>query len=324
VKFEQAQSIFSKASNLALTELDQAKISSPIVIDRPEGYSFPGFNSLLVSASLNGWVEDGFSDAQTSISQAKATSEALERLVFRVFTDTNHLSDTSNGWACHPCLNEAFLNAALELIERDVTLSTWENGGPFYEIPRTLWPVEVIEWLRIRPTKLEFQHLKILLSHNANGSAISALLFNDSGNFVAGHSTNLILKNAILSATVECLRAAHSALRFEFFSDVLNLHKKSIETIKTPPGAHSLAYAYSESIPFCIKFDKATEEECMKVWKYHQLKTQNLAVDEFETNIFSINEHFVVRLRNSKYRNMFWGRSKIGRKIFNNNPHFVG
>lgn len=257
--------VSAKGRSLTTQLIECPKLTSFEVTKRPEGYSIPSYISGSVSVLFGNFEIQGFADAPSVLCEQKAISEVLERYALKTFTHKNELTETSSGWACHLTPDLAIENAILELIERDVVLTNWENEGPFYEVPESLWPTEVKDWKRQRPTNIEFAELKIYLSKTDNGCCLSALLFNKKRNFVAGHATRTSLKESILAATTECMRAAHSALRFEYINDVISLHRQ-IQNLNPEPGAHSLAYAYTVAVPEEIQFVQASETLINQFW----------------------------------------------------------
>lgn len=292
-------------------------------LGRAEGYSIPGFESLAVEVSRNGYLATGFGEGPSAIAREKALSEAIERSVLAEHVETQGKTETSNGWSCHLSESLAVENAILELIERDVALTAWQSGGPFLEFPQSLWPVPLHAWqnsLRIRP---EFFDLRILLSATNNGACISALLFNERNNFVAGHASALTIESAILSATAECLRAAHSAMRLEHFAEVADLHA---DTGSNPvePGVHSVAYAYTVALPKEVEIVPASEKEVEARWSEHHRNFQNLDRRSLDITLFRVNGRAVARVRSDKFREIFWGKDPSGSCFQNNNPHFVG
>ncbi|MDZ4661246.1 MAG: YcaO-like family protein [Pseudomonadota bacterium] len=316
--------VCAKGMPLSVETLQAPRVSKLKPIKRPDGYFIPGFISGSVFVSIASIEETGFSDSRPETVTLKATSEALERLVFRKYFKKSGKPDTTNGWACHLELNSALENALCELIERDVALTTWENSGPFYEIPKSLWPSEILKWADSKPHSLEYPDLKIYLCATENGCAISSLLFNERGNFVTGHASGLSLKNSILSATAECFRSAHAALRFEHFSEVSNLHNTNITSLSVPPGAHSLAYAYSVPMPSEVVLKQATPIFIETSWSQHQKIVLGTSLNEFEILTFKICDYYVVRLRSLNFKKLFWGKTSSREPLTNKNPHFVG
>ena len=298
------------------------KITSENEIKRPEGYALPGFVALSITAETNGFKATGYGEGSCDLAREKAISEAFERLVlFTVCADTNK-SETSSGWAAHRTAELAVRAAVFELIERDVALTTWENGGPFYVVPESLWPKSLLIWKSERHTCLEFSDLRILLSSTDNGACVSALLFNDSGNFVAGHASAFELKDAIISAANECFRAAHSAIQFDSIAEVAALHSGG-QGVSANPAAHSLAYAYKETMPEVVKILTATEIEVRRLWQKHQVTFSELSLVAFNAQTFQVGDRIVARVKSPKYREIFWGRTDDVSKR-NQHPHFVG
>lgn len=298
------------------------KITNQIEIKRPNGYALPGFVAFSVTAEADGFTATGYGEGSRDIAIEKAISEAFERMALFKFCADNKKSDTSSGWAAHRSAEFAVRAAVFELIERDVALTAWENGGPFYIVPESIWPKALRLWQSEQRTSLEFSDLRIFLSSTDSGACISALLFNESGNFVVGHASAFELQDAITSATNECFRAAHSAIQFDSFAEVMALHAGDQEATPSP-AAHSLAYAYKETMPEVVRILSATEEEVFSQWQNHQTTFTNLNLATLDTQIFQVGDRIVARVRTPKYREIFWGRSKDLTKR-NQHPHFVG
>lgn len=298
------------------------KIISENEIKRPEGYTLPGFVALSITAEADGLRATGYGEGPRGLAREKAISEAFERLaLFRFCANTNK-SETSSGWAAHRTAELAVREAVFELIERDVALTTWENGGPFYVVPESLWPKALLIWKNEQRTSLEFSDLRIFLSSTDNGACVSVLLFNDGGNFIAGHASAFDLQDAIVSAANECFRAAHSAIQFDSIAEVAVLHSGG-QGVTANPAAHSLAYAYKETMPEVVKILTATEIEIRRQWQQHQGIFSELNLSAFDSLTFQVGDRIVARVKSPKYREIFWGRTTDVSKR-NQHPHFVG
>lgn len=298
------------------------KITYEAEIKRPAGYALPGLVALSVIAEADGFTAMGYGQGPRDLAREKTISEAFERLALFKFCADTKTTESSNGWAAHRSADLAFRAAVLELIERDVALNAWEDGGPFYLVPEALWPRPLLTWQAEPRPRLEFSNLRILLSTSDNGACISALLFNGGGNFVAGHASAFLLEDAILSAANECFRAAHSAIQLELFADVATLHASEPGT-NAAPGAHSLAYAYKEMMPEIVHIKNATEHDVRFRWERHQIGLNDMNLSEFDTRIFEVGDRIVARVKSRKYRQIFWGRMNDLSKP-NKHPHFVG
>lgn len=298
------------------------KIINEAEIKRPEGYALPGFVALSVTVDSNGLATTGYGEGPRDIAREKAISEAFERLALFQFCADTKTKETSSGWAAHRTADLAIRAATLELIERDVALTNWENGGPFLLVPEALWPKSLLIWKRESRSSLEFSDLRVLLSSSDNGACISVLLFNENGNFVAGHASAFQLEEAILSASHECFRAAHSAIQFEHLAETRALHLSKPGS-SAPPGAHSLAYAYKETLPEMVRIVEATENEILFQWEKHQKILDDMNPAECEMRFFKIGDRIIARVKNPKYRQIFWGRTNDVSKR-NQHPHFVG
>lgn len=298
------------------------KIATEAEIKRPAGYAIPGLVALSITAEADGFTAIGYGEGPRELAREKAISEVFERLaLYRFCADTKN-TETSNGWAAHRSPDLAIRAASLELIERDVALNTWENGGPFFVVPESLWPKSLLMWKAEPRPRLEFSDLRILLSSGDNGACVSALLFNENGNFVAGHASAFRLEDAILSAANECFRAAHSAIQFEFFAEVAALHASEAGTRATP-GAHSLAYAYKETMPEVVRIVGASESDVCFQWERHQIALNDMNPADFDTKLFEVGDRIVARVKSTKHRQIFWGRTNDLSKR-NRSPHIVG
>lgn len=292
-------------------------------IKRPLGYAIPGYVSLSATIRYGQVRIQGFGEGPEQLAISKAISEATERAVQKYFALKTGQAESSSGWACHTSPTLAVQSAIMELTERDVALSNWESNGPFYELPPSLWPSEITFWNSTINSDQEFSNLRILVSSNKNGACVSALLFNDKLNFVSGHASGLDLSGAILSATTECMRAAHAALRLENFSEVTALHLQDFSK-PTPPGSHSLAYAYSEPLPSSIQIIEANESQVLNVWKNHVTTFSALDLSEMQIQFYQISDLYVARIRSDKHRPIYWGKNNNFKNSLNLNPHFVG
>lgn len=292
-------------------------------IKRPLGYAIPGYVSLSATIRYGQVRTQGFGEGPEQLAISKAISEATERAVQKYFALKTGQAESSSGWACHISPALAVRSAIMELTERDVALSNWESNGPFYELPPSLWPLEITSWNSTKSKDQEFSNLRILLSSNINGTCVSALLFNEKLNFVSGHASGLDLGHAILSATTECMRAAHAALRLERFSEVTALHLQDFST-PTSPGSHSLAYAYTESLPSCIQIIEANESEVLNIWKSHVTTFSALDHSKMQIQLYRVGNLYVARVRSDNHRPIYWGKNNNFKNSLNLNPHFVG
>ncbi len=292
-------------------------------IKRPLGYAIPGYVSLSATIRYGQVRTQGFGEGPEQLAISKAISEATERAVQKYFALKTGQAESSSGWACHTSPTLAVQSAIIELTERDVALSNWESNGPFYELPPSLWPSEITSWNSTKSNDQEFSNLRLIISSNMNGACVSALLFNEKLNFVSGHASGLDLSHAMLSATTECMRAAHAALRFDSFSEVRALHLEDFNT-PTPPGSHSLAYAYSESLPSCIQIIEADAAQVLNVWKNHVAKFSTLDLSKMQIQLYQVGDLYVARVRSDNHRPIYWGKNNNFKNNLNLNPHFVG
>lgn len=163
---------------------------------------------------------------------------------------------------------------------------------------------------------IEFGRLRILLACGEHGCAISCLLENEKGGGVAGHASGISFEGSILSAVRECFRAAHLALRFELFNEVSALHAKR-RSATISPGAHSLAYAYGESLPN-LDIETADQKLIDSLWSEHGQKLKRL-VENANVTAFDAGHRAVVYAECPSIVPMRWGIPDSNLK-----PHFVG
>ena len=290
-------------------------------IPRPTGYSLNHMASALMEVRSQEFTFEGFADGDERSLEAKAKSEAIERLVMSTYALNTGLADTSSGWSCHYSLDQAIENALYELIERDVALSAWENGSSFFLVPEILWPVKIREWALTYRTKLEYSLPRICLSEDKNGLVVSAFLFNSDGNCVVGHASKPNLNDSILAAFCECLRAGHSAVRFEYINEVTALHAGN-RSLAHSPGAHSVAYAYTVRFPEHANFIQISESEVLSKWASHVKQQSERDLSKAEIIAFRVLDRVVVRIRDDSIRKIYWGLSE--NEIINKHPHIVG
>lgn len=213
---------------------------------RPVGFRF-SISITDISATLNGHelVVCGESEDH-GISFDKATSELIERSALVTYGSIFG-AKTSNGWAAHPDREQARRNAIYEIVERDAVLSQWYSQTPFMEIPKEEIPLDIQAWVLVELSRSEFPILKLLVSTVGLGPSVTCLLMNKDGFGVSAHATKKTLSESIASSIAEACRAAHLALRKSFWKDTLKLKDGSDEFVD--PSAHSLFYAYHESLP---------------------------------------------------------------------------
>jgi hypothetical protein len=294
---------------------------APIV--RPKGYSLP--NTHIAAAQLRLGSIDLIGhgeDQDMAIAQAKAESEAIER--FAMFQSMNYgiAATSSNGWACHFNSEKAIEAATSEIIERDVAITAWENLGPYLRIPKDLWPEPVLKWDLSKA--FEYSKLEILQSISENGASVTALLLNARGNFVSGHASGTDLRQSILSAMQECLRAAQLSLRFAYFAEVQRLHSTTDrEQHQFEPGIHGLAYAYQEILPLEIKFENATSISILSNWRDHQA-TLFKHISNARVHLFELSPSIVAYVKCDGIKEMRWGSARLDQQTENKRPHIVG
>lgn len=294
--------------------------SSPTTLLRPQGYSFTGNTYLTITAEIEGFEGIGYGEGSSELAMAKARSEAVERACLKWFVRNYGGPESSNGWATHIDRELAIRNAFFELMERDIALTAWETGGPFFLVPDELWPAALTSWTQTSGS-LEFGIVRVLISFGERGACISVLLMNRSGRFVAGHAASLSLSGAIESAANEAFRAAHSALQFDHFATVRSLHNSDDQYAVAEPGAHSVAYAYNEVFPEEVAVSKMSAREIKMKWSgATALKPSD---DAFTMTIFKAGPFITARLKSSWFREMYWGQAKVSNSR-NKRPHFVG
>jgi ribosomal protein S12 methylthiotransferase accessory factor YcaO len=293
-------------------------------INRPPGYELPDVISGMLQTKSSNFKTEGFSEAKWPLAETKAKSESLERTVMQEWSKFSGIADTSNGWACHTNIEAAIENAIFELVERDVALTTWEDGLPYLLLPEAMWPLELQLWNKRKVDRPEYSILKVALCSTKNSCCISVFLFNQNGNCVVGHASSDQMSEAILAAFNECLRAAHSALRLEYFTEVIHLHSPNLPKFKYSPGAHSLAYAYSQIFPEHMQFKQVSANEIQQLWQTHQKVISEMDTTNLEILGFKILDRVVVRVRSACLRQIYWGKAPSESFLKNKSPHNVG
>lgn len=145
----------------AAIELGLLRQLSSSRLVRPNGYRLSD-DACRVEVLLNGEVGEGFGEGEHA--HAKAFSEAIERAALKSVWSAGESSSSSNGWAAHITLEKAVEAGLLELIERHVVLTSWEEEACFIEVPTILWPASLLRWQGSQGNKAEFSRLKVLLS----------------------------------------------------------------------------------------------------------------------------------------------------------------
>lgn len=294
-------------------------------IDRADGYRLPSSHCVAIKVQYEQIQIEGFGEASTyDIAYAKALSEAYERFAFYYSVMLGIKSGSSNGWASHMTSELASESAVCEIIERDVAMNAWQNFGPYLRIPQNLWPSQLIIWEKNKLQNLEFNKIEVLLSCDQNRACVSVLLLNSKNNFVSGHASGLNLTDAILSAAQECFRAAHLALRFEYFSEVRRLHSTGYENEKPfEPGVHALAYAYQASLPDTIAFENCDEASIISFWNNHKVQATKW-INQARQLFFKVADRIIVKTEIEGISKMYWGRANDRDQNTNKHPHIVG
>ena len=146
-------------------------------------------------------------------------------------------------------------------------------------------------------------------------------LFNSNGNCVVGHASKPNLNDSILAAFYECLRAGHSAIRFEYLNEVVALHSGDRSPTYSP-GAHLVAYAYTVKFPDHVNFIQISESEALSKWNSHVKQQSVRDLSKAEIIAFRVLDRVVVRIRDDSIRKIYWGLSE--NEIINKHPHIVG
>ena len=248
---------------------------------RPVGFRF--FQNIInISAKLDEMdlIVTGEADS-LEVAIAKAKSELIERSAI-VSLPLNPSIKNSNGWAGHPNLVQAKINAINELVERDAVLSHWYACIPFQKIQDSDLPLNIQLWVKDELFRSELCHLTVLLSTAGIGPSVTCILSNEKGFGVSGHATREVLTNAIESAIAEACRAAHAYLRHEHWNDTLKL--KNGELGKVQPGAHALYYAYHEPFPSWIFGSEVNLSQAIQDWNERiSILSKNISTFSFQT-----------------------------------------
>jgi hypothetical protein len=293
------------------------QLSSSLLI-RPDGYRLSEV-AYRIEVLLDGEVGEGFGEGD--FAHDKAISEAVERAALKSVWRTGDSVSSSNGWAAHITPEKAVEAALLELLERHVALTSWEEAACFTEVPSFLWPANLLKWQVTQAEKAEFSKLKVLLSGTSECAAISVLLFKEAGGFVAGHASSLDFESAVLSAAHECFRAGHAALRFQHYIDVSELHS-GVQGRIYEPGVHSLAYAYGHLPQMPLRIRTGSKDEILSVWNSHVENFLALRLGATVSKFFRAGNRFIACVEHPGLKSIYWGRPKS--KTKNQCPHFVG
>lgn len=316
--------IVNKFEDLSRISMSGARIPArpDILIERvtrPRGYDLDGHMNVRASAVVDGFSVEGFGSGEPSVAREKAISELIERYILLVTQGGPFETTTSNGWAAHQSLSLALEAATYEVVERDSALRAWFEHGPFYEIPKSLWPQAVRRWTA-QGLSLEFADPKITLCLGPHGACVSAFLFNKFGGAVIGHASSSDLETAISSAFNEALRSAHAALRLDAFTEVVAIH--SGQERNYSPNANALAYAYGIPLPR-LQWAPVSEGSLENLWKEHR---KRVSAFNLQTSFksYRIADRIVVSVYSPHVLELFWGPTPSQLKAVNRHPHFVG
>ena len=306
---------------------------------RPEGFRFsPHIFSVHVRNADAFAVGHGEDRSDSKLARLKAEAEAVERLeMLSLARYARPGLFSSNGWAAHIYLGDARQNAVFEVIERDAVLTQRLTRTPFRQIDPLGVSSDIKAFCKSELARSEFPQLRLLLSDQGIGPAVSAILMNDKGFGVTGHASGASLEMAIESAIGEACRAAHLYLRLEFHNDVLDLIEgrtgRSYE-----PGVHALAYAYHRPLPAWIFGAAITMEEAAAAWRATADATDVLEAAACPGMVMRAGGFIVVSANARGCQDAFWGPTTTAINIFSLNlarlkmaaheinlePHFVG
>jgi hypothetical protein len=318
-----AKSLHSDDSSLEVIELPEPMLEVVEEIARPSGYGIDGLHNVHIVVRSQDLSADGWGTGLPQIAHAKAYSEAIERYTLFLTAQTDPSILTSNGWSAHMDPASARDAAVAELVERDTALRVWFDAGPYFCVPNNLWPLEVLRWQdRALSAGVEFQRINVLLCDGPTGSCVTILLKNDAGCAVTGHASGSDLQRTILSAFFEAIRSAHAALRFDDFTEVIDLHTDASPKVAYGPGANAMAYAYGEKLPE-LSICEASEFEVLQQWIRHQAKLE-AAIANAKVTYFKVGNRFVARAVLKGVLDIFWGRTPKELNVKNIRPHIVG
>ena len=274
---------------------------------RPIGFRFAN-HSINIKACLSGneIVATG-EDSSYDVAEAKAFSELIERSAL-LSLGQKYGAKSSNGWAAHPHKSQAETNAIHELVERDAVLSQWYSSTPFLEIDPRSFPYAIQKWATDELARSEFPRLVLLLSTKGLGPSVTSLLLNKNGFGVCAHAARESLGAAVNAAITEVCRAAHGAIRHEYWRDTLKLKSGSRDPIG--PNAHALYYAYHVSFPEWIFGEKIDWEKADTLWQ-QRMAIVNAADNQFELQTVM---EFPVHVSFAKHPEAFelqWGSTDV-------------
>jgi hypothetical protein len=308
-------------SEQGLVHLTPPSSDSLEFVERPVGYRVAEIFNVRAASVLDGKLIEGFGSGDELTAKAKAISELFERYAMLTSKGGVFKTISSNGWAAHFDAKSAITSATYELIERETALMTWLQAGPYYEIPKTLWPTELSSWAS-KPMRAEFHRARAFVTLGPRGACVSVLLFNSQAGCLAGHASGHSLKSSILSGFLEALRSAHAVLRLEDFAEVLALHQNPAVRRSYGPGANALAYAYGVPLPK-LDFVEASEVQIQEIWATHLDRSFHL-MDTIHFSIYKVHDRFVASVYSPEVMPIFWGPTCLTANYKNQLPHFVG
>lgn len=240
------------------------------------------------------------------VAMTKAIGELIERAALVNYPSTSK-NRTSNGWAAHEDIASCKSAAILELVERDAVLVHWYMAKPLLKLDLNTLPQILYRWMIDELSFSEFPQLQILISTEGIGPSVTCIFMNEKGLGVSGHSTKSTLLESIASAIAETCRAAHLAIRNEFWNDSLNL--QSSKAIKIDPGTHSVYYAYHEAFPNWLFGDLVNWQSAEQMWEE---RLSVLPESAFKFEIVLTEPCVVGFAKHSNLLEVEWGSSNIG------------
>lgn len=284
--------------------LEACKVSSGT---RPEGFRFHSdivnIEAVLKETSMIVCGEANCSE----LAMTKAVAELIERSALWTWNKANIKNlKSSNGWAAHISIEAAKQSAILELIERDAVLAQWYSSTPFLEIDPSDLPFCTKKWRDKELSKSEFPIMRILISTKGIGPSVTCVFMNKKGNGVVSHATREFLSQAIESAIAEACRAAHLYLRKAFWEDTLSI--KYGQKQKIDPGAHSVYYAYHETLPGWMFGNVVSWTSASQYW---EKSLEQITFEEFKFQKVLEDPLIVGFAEHQEAFNLEWGPTDI-------------
>lgn len=277
--------------------LVRVKIVSIGEEDRPVGYRFSRFSIHAVAQTSQGVETHGFGEDENKlVATQKALSEATERAVFRSVKKVKDIQ-SSNGWACHPDLEQAIEGAKNELIERDSAFAHWHRETPLLEISNL--PGWLSTW-KTNELSLagRFNQLRVMVGTLGHRPHVSIFILDrDNCGFVS-HASSHDLETSVRQALTEVTRIASIRVQGD--------HSFPSESPRSP--IEHAFYFRDRPFPAWIFGEGFTFKQIRQIFKERSKSTRF----PFTKDIYICGKLFIVQVRSSEVQDVYFGRYQDG------------